>query len=110
MPQPSASGSKSSPATWLVATAAIAAERELHGRRDDDRRRPATRIGEFEALLTRIDAARAGLPERLEQLEDELRTAHDGAGALDSAQAQLADVAGRLAAARDAERLGVGAA
>ena len=87
-----------------LATAAIAAERELTGV-ETTIAATRERIVEFEAILTRIDAARAGLPERLKRLEDELRTHTSAAGALDAAQAQLADAAARLDAARDAERL-----
>lgn len=87
-----------------VATAAIAAERELTGL---EKTIAATRdrIDEFEQLLARLAAARVGLPEQVAHLDDELRAHTAAAGALPSAQTQLGAVGARLAAARDAERL-----
>jgi exonuclease SbcC len=87
-----------------LATAAITAEQQLTGI-ETEITGTCDRIGEFEALLTRIDAARAGLPARLAQLDEELRLHATAAGALPSADSHLGEVADRLAAARDAERL-----
>lgn len=87
-----------------LATAAVAAEEQLAGSVAAIAETRA-RIDEFQTLLTRIDAARAGLPDRLTQLDAEIRVHTAAAGALASAEAHLADTAGRLDAARDAERL-----
>ena len=87
-----------------VATAASAQERLLE---DGQVALAATRarIEEFDTLLARIDAARAGLPERLAQLDADLAAHTAAAGALAAAQTRLVDAAARLGAARDAERL-----
>ncbi len=87
-----------------VATAAADAERRLEAS-DAALDETRARIDEFETLLVRIDAAREGLPERLVALDVELAVHAAAAGALASAQAQLADGTSRLAAAHDAERL-----
>lgn len=87
-----------------VATAAAADERRL----DEAARALSTtreQVAQFEELLTRIDAARVGLPERLEQLDDAIAAETTAAGALEPAQAHLADTVARLEAARTAEQL-----
>ena len=87
-----------------LATAAAATEDQLAGTAAIIAETRA-RIDEFEALLIRIDAAREGLPERLTQLDAQIREHTAAAGALASAEAHLGETAARLAAARDAERL-----
>ena len=87
-----------------VATAATAEERRL----EEGERALASaraRIEEFEALLGRIDAARAGLPEHLAELDAELAVHTAAAAALDAARTGLQDATSRLEAAREAERL-----
>ncbi|HYI51167.1 MAG TPA: SMC family ATPase [Microbacterium sp.] len=87
-----------------VATAALTQEQRLE---EAEKTLTATRgrIQEFETILGRIDAARAGLPERLAVLDADLAGHTATAGSLTAAQMQLADAAARLDAARDAERL-----
>ncbi len=88
-----------------VASAAVDEERRLAAV-EAELAATRARIEEFEALVGEIDAARAGLPERLADLDDALRTHTAAAGALSSATAHRADTAARLSAAREAERLG----
>ena len=87
-----------------VAAAAVADERRL-----DDAQQTLTatrgRIAEFDTLLSRIDAARAGLPERLARLDADLAAHTTAAGVLEAAQERLVETAARLDAAREAERL-----
>ncbi|WP_314505235.1 SMC family ATPase [uncultured Microbacterium sp.] len=87
-----------------VAAAAIVAEQQLDAV-EAAITETRTRIDDFEAISARIDAARAGLPARLAQLEEQLRVHATAAGALPSARAHVGEVADRLVAARDAERL-----
>ena len=87
-----------------LATAAVAAEEQLAGFVATIAETRA-RIAEFDTLLARIDAARAGLPERLTQLDAQIREHTAAAGALASAEAQVGETAARLAAGRDAEHL-----
>ncbi|MCR2810861.1 MULTISPECIES: SMC family ATPase [unclassified Microbacterium] len=87
-----------------VATAATAQERRFEEGQNALAQTRA-RIDEFEALLARIDAARAGLPEQLAALEAELAARTAAAGALESARSGLDEATARLEAAREAERL-----
>lgn len=87
-----------------IATAAASAESELAAA---EKAVIATRetCAEFTALLARIDQARAGLPERLARLDEQIRVHTAAAGALDAAQAHRDELAERLGAAREAEQL-----
>ncbi len=89
-----------------IATAAADDERRLD---DGETTLAATRarIAEFDTLLGRIDAARAGLPARLARLDADLAAHTTAAAALETAQARLVEAEARLDAARDAERLAV---
>lgn len=90
-------------AVW---SAAEARERDLE-QATRDLAIEAARADEFDALLGRLDAARAAFPARLTEIEAELAPAQATAGGHDSAVAQRDAVAERLRAARDAERLAV---
>ena len=87
-----------------VATAAASDEVRLT---DGERALAVTRerIAEFDTLLALIDAARAGLPERLALLEADIAAQTVIAATLAPARTHLADTQARLDAARDAERL-----
>ena len=107
MPRRSASGSTSSPATSPWPRRRSRPERELAGRRDDARADRA-RASTSSRRCSRASTPRArGFPPRLTQLEAELRAHASAAGALDSAQAQLARCRGsprRRARCRAARR------
>jgi len=87
-----------------IATAAASAESELAAAENAVVTTRET-CAEFTALLGRIDEARAGLPERLARLDEQIRVHTAAAGALPAAQAHRDEVAERLAAAREAEQL-----
>lgn len=87
-----------------IAAAAATAEADLAAA-EHEAATTSRACEDFTVLLAQIDQARAGLPERLAHLEQQIREAADAAGALAAAQAHRDALAARLAAGREAEAL-----
>ncbi|WP_127473096.1 AAA family ATPase [Microbacterium sulfonylureivorans] len=92
-------------AVWA---AAETRERDL-ARTVDELAAGAAQEAEFDELLAGLDVVRDAFPARLAELEIELAAAQGAAGGADAAIAHRDEIAHRLAAARDAERLRVAA-
>jgi exonuclease SbcC len=91
-----------------LAVAAAAADQERNLREAESARDALiVRIAEFELLLARIDAARAELPTRAAQLDDELAAHTRAAAALPAARTALTEVTARRDAAREADSLAI---
>ena len=92
--------------TGALAVWAVAAAQEADLVVDERRLVAAQeRIAALAAEVADLDAQRARVPAERERVEDLLEAARAGAARLDGARAACDDLAERLAAARDAERL-----
>ncbi|MCP2636206.1 SMC family ATPase [Microbacterium sp. HD4P20] len=85
-------------------SAAAAQEAELVAR-EDELRAGAERVTAMEADLAAMDSQRALVPGELERLDRELAAARQDAAHADPARTRRDELAGRLEAAREAEKL-----
>ncbi len=88
-------------AVWA---AAEAAESQLE-RADAQLAEARATVVEFERAQEALDQARAAFPARIAEIDAALPAAHAAAAALDAAALQRADLAARVDAAREADRL-----